>query len=237
MTIALIVILCVVIFIIALLVPSALERSDPIRAASVTRALSLGLSILLIVAYALGMLFSLKTHRELFASGDAEHEQGEEAPWPVGVAVANRLEDLVVLADGAVEALHAVERQEPDAERQHVVLPEGRLEERIVGAAVDVPVDPLVEVDQPPLVQRVRRPRELVEERLGLRTVGIVATVLCRRVVTFPALRAGERDDDAVFLLGQIGRSYSITFVMAPAPTVRPPSRMAKRTPSSMATG
>ena len=42
--------------------------------------------MLLIVAYGLGMVFSLKTHRELFASA-AAGEAGE-APWPVGLALA-----------------------------------------------------------------------------------------------------------------------------------------------------
>ena len=42
--------------------------------------------MLLIVAYGLGMLFSLKTHRELFAS--AEHAEDGEAPWPMGLALA-----------------------------------------------------------------------------------------------------------------------------------------------------
>jgi Ca2+:H+ antiporter len=45
-----------------------------------------GLAVLLIVAYGLGMLFSLKTHRELFAS--AEHGESSEAPWPIGLALA-----------------------------------------------------------------------------------------------------------------------------------------------------
>ena len=40
---------------------------------------------MLIAAYALGMLFSLKTHRELFAA--AEHGGDEGAPWPIGVAL------------------------------------------------------------------------------------------------------------------------------------------------------
>ena len=48
--------------------------------------LSVGLSVLLIVAYGLGLLFSLKTHREFFAS--AAHEDEGEAPWPIGLALA-----------------------------------------------------------------------------------------------------------------------------------------------------
>ena len=44
------------------------------------------MAVLLIVAYGLGMLFSLKTHRELFAS--VQHAEVGEAPWPMGVALA-----------------------------------------------------------------------------------------------------------------------------------------------------
>src|SRR5512139_457153 len=73
---------------IALLVPSALAEKERASAA-VMQTLSLGLAVLLIVAYGLGMLFSLKTHRDLF--GSAEHaEAGEsgDAPWPLGLALA-----------------------------------------------------------------------------------------------------------------------------------------------------
>ena len=51
-----------------------------------TQKLSVGLAVLLIVAYGLGMVFSLKTHKELFAS--AEHGEEGEAPWPMGLALA-----------------------------------------------------------------------------------------------------------------------------------------------------
>ena len=54
--------------------------------AAIAQRLSVGLAVLLIVAYGLGMFFSLKTHRELFAS--AEHGEGGEAPWPMGLALA-----------------------------------------------------------------------------------------------------------------------------------------------------
>ena len=47
--------------------------------------LSVGLSVLLIVAYGLGMLFSLKTHREVFAS--AGGGEADEAPWPMGLSL------------------------------------------------------------------------------------------------------------------------------------------------------
>jgi Ca2+:H+ antiporter len=71
---------------IAMLIPSTARVADEAGADAFTHALSLGLSLLLIVAYGLGMLFSLKTHRELFAS--VEHGADEEAPWPIGLALA-----------------------------------------------------------------------------------------------------------------------------------------------------
>ena len=71
---------------VALLVPSAVAKVDATAAAVFMGKLSVGLSVLLIVTYALGMLFSLKTHRELFAS--VEHGGPGEAPWPIGLALA-----------------------------------------------------------------------------------------------------------------------------------------------------
>jgi Ca2+:H+ antiporter len=71
---------------VALLVPSAVASADSRGTAVFTQQLSVGLAVLLIVAYALGMLFSLKTHRELF--GSAKHAAAEgEAPWPIGLAL------------------------------------------------------------------------------------------------------------------------------------------------------
>ena len=72
----------------ALLVPTAVGDADRSNSLFMQQ-LSVGLSVLLMITYALGMLFSLKTHRELFQSA-VQHEEGE-APWPIGVA-------LVVLA-------------------------------------------------------------------------------------------------------------------------------------------
>ena len=64
----------------ALLVPSALAEKDraPVE---VMQTLSLGLAVLLVVAYALGMLFSLKTHRELFAARRTERKARRPGPW------------------------------------------------------------------------------------------------------------------------------------------------------------
>jgi Ca2+:H+ antiporter len=70
---------------IATLIPSAVTEADS-AASAFTEALSVGLSVLLIVVYGLGLLFSLKTHRELF--GGAEHADAGETPWPLGLALA-----------------------------------------------------------------------------------------------------------------------------------------------------
>ena len=71
---------------IALLIPSAVSQADSAAAMAFTQQLSLGLAVLLIAAYGLGMVFSLKTHRELFSS--AESGEAGEAPWPIGLALA-----------------------------------------------------------------------------------------------------------------------------------------------------
>ena len=71
---------------VALLIPSMVGEADSAPGAAFAQKLSLGLAVLLIVAYGLGMLFSLKTHRELFAS--AESGEAGEAPWPLGLALA-----------------------------------------------------------------------------------------------------------------------------------------------------
>ena len=70
---------------IAMLVPSVIAVSDRPGAASLVEDLSIGLSVLLLAAYVLGLLFSLRTHRELFASA-AHGEREEEDVWPVKVA-------------------------------------------------------------------------------------------------------------------------------------------------------
>src|SRR5262245_41025921 len=48
--------------------------------------LSVCLSVVLIATYGLGLVFSLKTHREFF--GGAEHTETGDAPWPLGLALA-----------------------------------------------------------------------------------------------------------------------------------------------------
>jgi Ca2+:H+ antiporter len=80
----------------ALLVPTAVKIGDAEASGLFMQQLSVGLSVLLVIAYGLGMVFSLKTHRELFAS--AGHGEEGEAPWPISMAVAVLVVVTVVVA-------------------------------------------------------------------------------------------------------------------------------------------
>src|SRR4030095_12795927 len=56
---------------VALLVSSVLAETDAsAQGANFSHTLSLGLSVVLIITYGLGLLFWLKTHREFFSSAD-----------------------------------------------------------------------------------------------------------------------------------------------------------------------
>jgi Ca2+:H+ antiporter len=70
---------------VALLVPSAVDATDSAAGNAFIQKLSVGLSVLLIVAYGLDLLFSLKTHRDLFRS--VEHAEDGEEPWPLALAL------------------------------------------------------------------------------------------------------------------------------------------------------
>ena len=72
---------------IAILIPSVSTQSDasPTTAAFI-QTLSAALSVVLIVTYGLGLVFSLKTHREFF--GSAHHAEAAEVQWPLGLALA-----------------------------------------------------------------------------------------------------------------------------------------------------
>ena len=72
---------------IAMLVPSVVINSDATATtAKFTQTLSTGLSVLLIVTYGLGLVFSLKTHSELFAGAD--HAESGEEQWSMGLSLA-----------------------------------------------------------------------------------------------------------------------------------------------------
>src|SRR4051794_2820972 len=83
---------------IALLVPSMEIRGDDAAVAGsrFIQGLSLGLSFLLITSYALGMLFSLKTHRELFNSARQGHD--DQDAWPTVLALSTLAGVTVLIA-------------------------------------------------------------------------------------------------------------------------------------------
>ena len=81
---------------VSLLAPGAVADLDLVRGESMAQKLSAGLAVLLIVAYGLGLLFSLKTHKELFASED--HGETEEAKWPINLSVSTLLVITVLVA-------------------------------------------------------------------------------------------------------------------------------------------
>jgi len=68
---------------VALLIPSTFTTRIAGGSAAMNQHLSLALSILLLIAYGLGLFFSLKTHRELFAGTGEE----VEAAWPMSLAL------------------------------------------------------------------------------------------------------------------------------------------------------
>src|SRR6185436_14441464 len=80
---------------IAMLIPSVVSGADSTEGSAFAEKLSVSLSVLLIAAYGLGLLFSLKTHREFF--GGAEQAKTGEAPWPLRLATLASVTILVAL--------------------------------------------------------------------------------------------------------------------------------------------
>jgi Ca2+:H+ antiporter len=72
---------------VALLVPSVMGGSDRPEVAAIVQQLSIGLAVVLLLTYVLGLLFSLKTHKDLFASAGGGGHGEDEHLWPVKVAV------------------------------------------------------------------------------------------------------------------------------------------------------
>jgi Ca2+:H+ antiporter len=71
---------------IALLLPSAVGAADAARTSAFTEKLSVSLAIVLIATYGLGLLFTLRTHREFFGAAES-HKEGDTAPWPISLAL------------------------------------------------------------------------------------------------------------------------------------------------------
>ena len=82
---------------VALVAPAAIGDFELAQGEQVLRKLSTGLSILLIAAYGLSLLFSLRTHKNLFAA--EEHGGTEEAAhWPIGLAVGTLIVVTILVA-------------------------------------------------------------------------------------------------------------------------------------------
>ncbi|MCE6951465.1 calcium/proton exchanger [Cereibacter sphaeroides] len=80
---------------VALLVPSAIASADQVTDPAALQTLSTMLAVLLIGGYVLGLVFSLGTHRQEFAS--AEHE-GHGETLPIGVALVTLAGTTVLVA-------------------------------------------------------------------------------------------------------------------------------------------
>jgi Ca2+:H+ antiporter len=72
---------------IALLIPSMLGQTAEQGHVQFIQDVSLALSVLLLVIYGLGLLFSMKTHREFFSSAGGAPEAGGESHWPFGTSL------------------------------------------------------------------------------------------------------------------------------------------------------
>jgi Ca2+:H+ antiporter len=82
---------------IGMLVPSAVAQAESPGGAALTQQLSAIVAVLLIVAYGSALVFSMKTHRELFGSSMA-HAEPDEAPWPLGLALGTLVAVTVLVA-------------------------------------------------------------------------------------------------------------------------------------------
>jgi Ca2+:H+ antiporter len=82
---------------ITILIPSVVADPDAgVANTKFTHTLSASLAVVLIITYALGLLFSLKTHGEIFAA--AKHEEHDEEPWPMSLALATLAAVTVLVA-------------------------------------------------------------------------------------------------------------------------------------------
>ena len=73
---------------VSMAVPSAFSRNFPQTAGHQVEVLNIGIAVMLLIAYGLYLLFSLRTHPEAFASvEDAHAAHAEEGKWPVPIAV------------------------------------------------------------------------------------------------------------------------------------------------------
>ena len=82
--------------VVALLVPSMVATADGRAGSPELQTLSVALAVLLICGYGLGLLFSLKTHKDAFAG--AGHEASGEPPLPLATGIVTLLVVTVFVA-------------------------------------------------------------------------------------------------------------------------------------------
>jgi Ca2+:H+ antiporter len=70
-------------------VPTAVSGAGAGHPPAFVHTLSVCLAVILIATYALGLLFSLKTHREFFGA-KGSHEEETHEPWPLPLALATQ---------------------------------------------------------------------------------------------------------------------------------------------------
>jgi Ca2+:H+ antiporter len=121
---------------IALVSPSAIAKTDLVAGATVTQNLSLALAVLLIVGYALGLVFSLKTHREIFAG--AEHAEAGEPAWPLGLALGTLAVVTVLVALVSEIFVESVQQAAETFGMSHAFV--GFIVVALVGAAAEMAV-------------------------------------------------------------------------------------------------
>ena len=153
----------------------------------------MGLAVLLIVAYGLGMLFSLKTHRELF--GSAEHGEAGEAPWPMGLALAT-LAGVTVLVALVSEIFVESVQQAAEAFGMTPAFV-GFIVVALVGGAAEMAVGVFRRAQEPAGPERRHRAGQRVPDRAVRRAGAGAAELRHRADADGPAVLAGRRGDDA----------------------------------------
>src|SRR5512140_569720 len=72
---------------VALMVPSAISSTGMSADAVFVQNVSVALSVILLLTYGASLLFSLKTHKALFAAHKGDHEEDQEPFWPFTVGI------------------------------------------------------------------------------------------------------------------------------------------------------
>jgi hypothetical protein len=205
---------------IALLAPSAVADLDLAQGEVMAQKLSAGLAVLLIVAYGLALLFSLKTHKELFASAD--HGDKDEAPWPLGLAVGTLLVVTVLVPLVSEIFVGSVQKAGEALGMSPAFV--GFIIVALVGAAAEMAVAFSPRAQGPPRYECQHRTWECLPDR-SVRGSGTRAHQLrCRSETNGLAVLAGRGDDGDDFCchgilhfeqrpLGMVYRRFAIIHI------------------------